>query len=110
MSATKRYGVRLTLPGAPNEPHEIPGLHVPVYSGRASALDSDDDVARARELADAGAPIEVIEIDDQLTGDALKQRAADLNIEGRSQMNAEQLRAAVAAAENSNQQEGENGA
>jgi hypothetical protein len=40
---------------------------------------------------------------DVLTGDALKARAAELEIEGRSAMNAEQLRAAIAAAE-SNQE------
>lgn len=40
----------------------------------------------------------------KLTGDALKQRAADLNIEGRSSMGADELRAAVAAAENGGQQ------
>lgn len=35
----------------------------------------------------------------ELTGDALKERAAELDIEGRSQMSADELRDAVAAAE-----------
>lgn len=36
---------------------------------------------------------------EELTGDALKERASELDIEGRSQMNADQLRDAVARAE-----------
>jgi hypothetical protein len=100
MSATKRYGVRLTLPGAPAEPHHIPGLHVLVSPTEVTSLDSDDDVERARYLQSQGAPIEVVDIDDQLTGKALTDRAAELDIDGRSQMNADELRAAVAVAEN----------
>jgi hypothetical protein len=100
MSATKRYGVRLTLPGAPAEPHHIPGLHILVSPTEVTSLDSDDDVERARYLQSQGAPIEVVDVDDQLTGDALKKRAADLDIDGRTQMNADELRAAVALAEN----------
>lgn len=34
-----------------------------------------------------------------LTGDTLKERAAELKIEGRAKMNADQLREAIAAAE-----------
>jgi hypothetical protein len=100
MSATKRYGVRLTLPGAPAEPHHIPGLHVLVSPTEVTSLDSDDDVERARYLQSQGAPIEVVDVDDQLTGKALTDRAAELDIDGRSQMNADELRAAVAVAEN----------
>lgn len=100
MSATKRYGVRLTLPGAPAEPHHIPGLHILVSPHEATPLETDDDVERARYLQSQGAPIEVAPVDDQLAGDALKKRAADLDIEGRTQMNADELRAAVALAEN----------
>lgn len=37
--------------------------------------------------------------DEQLTGDALNERAAELDIEGRSAMNADEKRAAIAAAE-----------
>lgn len=98
MSA-KRYGVRLTLPGAPAEPHTIPGLHLLVRPDEITAIETDDDLQRARDLQEAGADIEVVELDEQLSGDALKQRASDLNIEGRSAMNADQLRAAVLAAE-----------
>lgn len=100
MSATKRYGVRLTLPGAPAEPHHIPGLHILVSPTEVTSLDSDDDVQRARYLQSQGAPIEVVDVDDQLTGKALTDRAAELDIDGRSQMNADELRAAVALAEN----------
>jgi hypothetical protein len=100
MSATKRYGVRLTLPGAPAEPHHIPGLHVLVSPHELTTLEHDDDVERARYLQSQGAPIEVVDADSELAGDDLKKRAADLNIEGRSSMNADELRAAVALAEN----------
>jgi len=37
---------------------------------------------------------------EQLTGEALTERAAELDIEGRSKMSADELRAAIAAAEN----------
>lgn len=62
MSATKRYGVRLTLPGAPAEPHNVPGLHVLVRPDETTPLETDDDVKRARDLVKAGADIEVVEI------------------------------------------------
>jgi hypothetical protein len=43
----------------------------------------------------------------QLTGDALKERAAELDIQGRSSMNADELRAAIEEAERDSDEEGD---
>jgi hypothetical protein len=107
MSAKKRYGVRLTLPGAPAEPHHVPGLHVLVSPHETTVLEHADDVERARFLQSQGAPIEVVDADNELSGKALTDRAAELDIDGRSQMSADELRAAVALAENAQQGEEE---
>lgn len=68
----------------------LPGESVP-----ASAVDPEDphdryllDEQRLRPL-----------VPEKLTGDALKARAAELDIDGRSEMTADELRKAVAAAE-----------
>lgn len=62
-SSTKpRYGVRLTLPGAAGGTYDIPGLHIPLPGdGETVPLETDDDVARARDIAKT-APIEVVDI------------------------------------------------
>jgi hypothetical protein len=75
----------------------------PLGFGDEVSLDQDAENAN-QHLIDAGvlAP-RPVPAGDVLTGDALKARAAELEIEGRSAMNAEQLRAAIAAAE-SNQE------
>jgi hypothetical protein len=69
----------------------LPGDTVP-----ADAVNPDD--AHDRYLLDEGR-LRPVEDAEPLTGDALKQRAAELDIDGRSQMNAAQLRDAVAQAE-----------
>jgi hypothetical protein len=61
-SSTKRYGVRLTLPGASNEPYTVPGLHVLARPDQVTPLENDEDVARAREIAKT-ADIEVVDLD-----------------------------------------------
>lgn len=62
MSDSKRYGVRLTLPGAPNTDTLIPGLHVNVRPDTVTPLDTPEDVDRARRLIEDGAHIEIVEL------------------------------------------------
>lgn len=61
------------------------------------------DAARKRQeaelVADAVESVEGESEDEGLTGDALKERANELDIPNRSKMSADELRAAVAAAE-----------
>jgi hypothetical protein len=70
--------------------------------------DDDDRVTHDQHLVDGGAlglvealEVPVLDSEDRplLAGEALEQRARELNIEGRSQMSADDLRAAVAEAE-----------
>lgn len=64
-TAKKRYGLRLTLPGAPNTPHvvgDLPGHYrpdVPTPVGGPGEVS----VEAARQLAEpAGVPLELVEI------------------------------------------------
>lgn len=69
----------------------LPGDTLP-----AGAVNPED--PHDRYLLDEGR-LRPVDNDEPLTGDALKQRAAELEIEGRSQMSADELRDAVAQAE-----------
>lgn len=55
-----------------------------------------------QRLIEEGALISLSGDDTGLTGDELQKKAKDLNIEGRSKMDADQLRQAIAEAERDN--------
>lgn len=61
MPDQKRYGVRLTLPGAPDEPHQIPGLTVLVRPGEPTEVDAET-AQTARALIEQGAHLEVVDL------------------------------------------------
>lgn len=60
-----------------------------------------------KRLIDEGKVLITASNEGELTGDALERRAKQLKIEGRSEMNADQLRAAVAEAEREKGGEGQ---
>jgi hypothetical protein len=74
-------------------------------SGRPLALGDTDisgvnpDDPHDKFLIDEGWLVNASPEPDQLSGDALNERARDLNIKGRSQMGVDELRAAVKQAE-----------
>lgn len=69
----------------------------------------DPEETRNKQLIDEGLLIPLGDVPDEeppkLTGDALKARAEELDIEGRSSMPADDLRAAIAAEESNNENE-----
>lgn len=72
-----------------------PGEAVPSSALDLSDGTHDDRLVQSGALVPSAADAQTKE----LAGDALKARAAELNIEGRSGMNADQLRQAIAEAE-----------
>lgn len=64
-----------------------------------AGLSQEDAEARAEQRAQAADAAPAGDSDGELKGDALKERAAELDIEGRSDMKADELRAAIAKAE-----------
>lgn len=72
-------------------------------SGRMVApgefVDADDLDQADRWLVDEGRLMDTEQDPTKLTGDALQQRARDLNIEGRAGMSADELREAIAGRE-----------
>ena len=65
----------------------------------------DETLGRNAALIDAGDLQVLAETPAPLTGDALTARAADLDIKGRSSMSADELRAAIAVAEQNPEKE-----
>lgn len=79
-------------------PFGAPPVPVPTFPDLVREAEASKQEAKAAAVADepttgdnAGEP--------ELTGDALAERARELDIKGRSQMDADELRAAIAAAE-----------
>jgi hypothetical protein len=77
-SQTKKYGLRLTLGGAPNTPHTvvgIPGVYrpdIPTPVGGEGELSLE----RAKEIAESNVDLELVEVKDILT--AKTQNAKDV--------------------------------
>ena len=59
----KRYGVRLTLPGAPAADHNLNGLPLTVRPDDVTPVPPEL-VARVRDLIKSGADLELIPVDD----------------------------------------------
>lgn len=92
MAHTKRWGLRLDLPGAPSTAHTVPGLpgyfypDAPTPVGEVGELPLD----AARELdKDEGCPLELIEIKPSEVEDAEKLAAESVK-EGRKGLQAAQ--------------------
>lgn len=89
-------------------PVELPNgrLLQPYDTAEVEAPEDEEQAKRQREaldaLLDSGQVVDASDApsdDDVLKGEALKARAEELAIEGRSQMSADELRAAITAAE-----------
>jgi hypothetical protein len=63
MPSKKRYGVRSTLPGAPDEPHEVPGLQMLVHPTTVTPELDDDQEQQVRDLIKQGADLELVDLD-----------------------------------------------
>lgn len=73
----KRYGLRLTLPGAPATPHTVQGVNGYFWPDRATPVGGPGELSleSARKIdAAEGAPLELVEITDK----AAEQYVADL--------------------------------
>lgn len=85
---------------------EFLGSGQPIAPGDTVEIDADD--THDARLLDEGLLIEVAgdnSDDDKLTGKALQDRAAELEIEGRSDLSADELRQAIAEAEDNDDNE-----
>ncbi len=68
-------------------------------SGRYEGEGNDYSTAKYAGADPSASPSSSSKTDDELKGEALRQRASDLDIDGRSEMNADELRKAVPKAE-----------
>ena len=83
--AAKRQGLRLSLPGAPNTPHTVPGVPGYFYPDAPTpvGLAGEIELPAAKELAgDEGVPLELIEIKASEV-EAAEELAAKTLTEGR---------------------------
>jgi len=85
MSATKRQGLRLSLPGAPNTPHVVPGVSGYFYPDAPTPVGEVGEIPldAAKELSsDKGTPLELIDIKSSEV-EAAESLAAETVVEGR---------------------------
>jgi hypothetical protein len=83
--AAKRYGLRLSLPGAPSTPHTVPEVPGYFYPDAPTPVGEAGEItlAQAKELdSDKGAPLELIEIKSSEVG-AAEELAVETLEEGR---------------------------
>lgn len=78
-----QHGLRLTLPGAPDTPHVIPGVPGLYRPGTPTPVGGDTDVVtleRAREIdADAGVPLGLVDMTAKEVDDARAVCATDVD-------------------------------
>lgn len=90
---------RHVAPGSPIDPDELEPAQPAVAADEATGAEATPAVTAERDFYEEQGWLEEIKDADQLAGEALKSRAAELGIEGRTTMSADELRAAVAEAE-----------
>ena len=93
---------RHVAPGTPIDPEELEPAADAVEADEENGVEAKAAVPAERDLYEENGWLEEITLEDdpsELRGEALKARADELEIEGRSNMRAHELRAAIAAAE-----------
>lgn len=82
----KRYGLRLTLPGAPATPHTVQGMNGYFWPDRATPVGGPGELSleSARKVdAAEGAPLELVEITDKQAAEYAAHLAAFRAANGR---------------------------
>lgn len=91
---------RHVAPGTPIDPDELEAASDAVQADEENGIEAQAAVTAERDFYEEQGWLEPLTEPEDLAGDALKQRAAELGIEGRTKMSADELRAKVAEAEN----------
>lgn len=90
---------RHVAPGSPIDLEELEPASKAVAADEATGVEAQPEVTAERDFFDEQGWLEPIDEEESLTGQALKARAAELGVEGRTAMNADDLRKAVEDAE-----------